>query len=213
MNKILIKSVLVCLFYLTNINIKAQVDLGLQAGYGSILGYGKLGPIIGLRVDAVINEQPFYGNINYLLPLNQKIKTSLNSLSSFIPSKDFEVKEKLSAFQIFIGYKRFFGDGDYESNGFYGLGQIGLTSYNLKYSFDSDPSGYFNPYENTVGISPLFGLGLGYQIVTDNDHKIGFELKFFSSTSSFNSRSGGNGDEFAPGFLGLMANYRIPIAE
>lgn len=134
--------------------------------------------------------------------------------SSTSPSQlEIPVTYKISLIHIFAGGKRYFGDGEYEEGGFYGLGDVGFMFIPITTKYDPFNETLYYPTgsstitggESKETVSDvMFGLGLGFEKGKD-------ALKFFGEAkvaipiSGVNSRTGTD----SPIGLGLALNAGV----
>jgi hypothetical protein len=99
------------------------------SGGGSFIGLGINGSLL-LR-----EEYPIRLSVNYALPRTTSETTTVNALSSGTTpsSKEVLYKEKISLLNFWLDGQKFFGRGDAEDGGLYGLLGLGFTSAKVSY--------------------------------------------------------------------------------
>jgi hypothetical protein len=131
------------------------------SGGGSFIGLGINGSLL-LR-----EEYPIRLSVNYAIPRTTSETTTVNALSSTTTPSSREVlyKEKISLLNFWLDGQKFFGRGDAEDGGLYGLLGLGFTSAKVSYDVSAyDKTLYDEAISETESSVGQFGIraALGY---------------------------------------------------
>ncbi len=148
--------------------VSAQFAIGGQgnwsrygSGGGSFIGLGINGSLL-LR-----EEYPIRLSVNYAIPRTTSETTTVNALSSTTTPSSREVlyKEKISLLNFWLDGQKYFGRGDAEDGGLYGLLGLGFTSAKVSYDVSAyDKTLYDEAISETESSVGQFGIraALGY---------------------------------------------------
>jgi hypothetical protein len=169
MKKVFLTSVLLMTFGSTF----SQIGVGAQLNYMRYGGGTDLG-FIGLGVNGtyVVNESiPVRLSINFGLPQTTEYTESASALSSTTVPQNvtYTYSEKVSLLNVWIDAQKYFGNGDHEDGGVYGLLGIGYTSAGSSFEVGSvDRTRYqvFEFEDSRVGQLGLRG-AIGYDVGLD----------------------------------------------
>lgn len=134
------KSLILFLMLSCSVGAKAQFGIGGQVNWSkyfssgpSFIGFGANGSIV------VGDEYPVRLSVNYGLPKSTSETTYGSALSSTTSPSQIQVtyEEKISMLNFWLDVQKYFGDGDYEDGGLYGLVGVGYTSAGVKYTVGS----------------------------------------------------------------------------
>ncbi len=146
----------------------AQFAIG---GQGNWSKYAKGGPsFIGVGINGSIlvhEDYPLRLSVNFGLPKTTSYTTTVNALSSGTTPQSKEVlyKEKISLLNFWLDGQKYFGRGDAEDGGLYGLLGLGFTSAKVNYDVSAyDKTLYDEAISETSSTVGQFGIraALGY---------------------------------------------------
>ena len=187
-----------------------------KLGGANMIGVGGRGEIEGLgkKVDG---KFPLFGGVAFGFG-SAKSTNYVSAYSSLTSPSQMEVQVtyKFSLIHIFIGGKRYFGQGEYSEGGFYGLGDVGLMIVPIKTKYDSYNVALYYPTggsATTNGESKetladiMFDFGLGFEKGSD-DLKFFGEAKIAIPASGVNSREGTD----SPLGVGVALNVGVRLS-
>ena len=122
-------------------------------------------------------------------------------------SVDANVTYKMTLIDIYLGGKRYFGDGGLGDGGFYGMGDAGLVIIPTKKTYDDYP--FLGETDETLS-DLLIGFGVGYEADLNFGMLFG-EAKLAITSSGISSREGT--DSPIGLMLSINAGVRFPFGK
>lgn len=202
--------------FLALVLVSACVSVHAQFGVGGQVNWSKyfqgapsfIG--LGVNVTYVLGETyPLRFSANFGLPSTEDGTTYANAYSSVTNPSQVQVttEDKISLMNFWLDAQRYFGDGDYEDGGVYGLVGLGLTIASAKTEYGSYDANLYgiNMSDESEKISQ-FGIrgALGYEAGLDFANVFGEAGLNLSANSA-------NGQEIAinlPSFVFINAGVR-----
>lgn len=187
-----------------------------KLGGANMIGFGGRGEIEGFGKNSD-GKTPLFGGVAFGFGSAKSTNYVSAYSSTTNPSQlEIAVTYKFSLIHIFVGGKRYFGDGEYSEGGFYGLGDVGLMIVPIKTKYDSYNQALYYPTGGsaTSGLESketlsdiMFDFGLGFEKGSD-DLKFFGEGKVAIPMSGVNSREGTD----SPLGIGVALNAGIRLS-